>query len=169
MASPPAGTSDEPQKPPEISAPARLAAWQWVGIGVMVAVVVPALFGLLSSATSDVRSEGGGLELSVTYPARLNYKTIEPLIVRLRNTGGNSTGPITVLLDPEYMHGLSNVQFTPQPIRPNTFELDGIAPGQEAIIVGEVQGEEYGSHKGRVAVTAESGSVSAELRTFVFP
>lgn len=147
---------------------------QLVGIPLLLALPVLALFRVFGAESAEATVSAPGLEATISYPERFRYKTREPLEIDVRNTGSEVLPRVTVTVDRVWLSAFSEVGFTPQAERIDergyVLELRDIPPGGHRIVVGSVQGERYGRHEGTVAIAADPGSrVEARLSTVVFP
>ncbi len=166
--------NDVPPEPPQIPRRLSFGATQLVGIPLLLALPLLALFGAFGITGGEVMLSGPGLEVRVSYPERFRYKTIHPLDIHVRNTGAALLPRVLVSVDRAYLSAFSEARFTPEAKavteRGFLIELGDIPPGGESHVTGSVQAEAYGRHRGTVSIATDAGArLEAKLSTIVFP
>lgn len=171
----------EPPKPPRVPRRIRLRPLHGIGIAVLAAVPVCAALGVFGSSGSAAGSSAT-LELLAVYPERTRYEVIERVEIHVRNRSNERIDRVTVRMDPAWLDGFAQTQFTPEPVRPGEFELTDLPPGETRRISGAIQGERYGRYSGTIvadtgnasgtgsgAESAGNASAAVDVATFVFP
>lgn len=164
-------TTQQPPQPPEFTGKARFYTYQIVGMAVIVLIPILALATVFGTTQARATVSAGELEVEVTYPSKIRYKTIHPLEVTVTNSG-TSEQDVTLYFDTGYLNKFSNVTVFPEPEYVNeqeyAIELDEVAPGEARIISLEVQAERYGSFSGTVRVEGDQNA-ELTLHTISFP
>ena len=162
----------EPNPPaaPKIERRLRLYPLQAIGIPILALPAVLALFGVFGERRASVEAAGGALELRVDYPERYRYMTIDNLEILVRNVSAAAIDTLTVGIDSTYVSGFSQVTFVPGADEAYEVDLLGVEPGEWRRVHLELQGEDYGRHRGRVrATTGGADTVGVEISTRIFP
>ena len=158
-----------PPEAPKTVARISLTAKQVIGLPLIAAVPLLALFGVFGERATTAVARSSTIEVTVTYPARFRYRQVQPLRVAVRNTSPRSIDTAFVSFDTAYIARFSSVRFDPAVRSAFVVPATDIAPGATALVSVELWGEHYGNHRGRVVVAAKGDSVAVPLSTFVFP
>jgi hypothetical protein len=158
-----------PTTPPRIRRRIALTRKQRIGIPLMTLVPLLALFGAFGERSATVAATSPSLAVSVRYPVRFRYRQTEPLAITVRNRSSRTIDTIDVSLDTAYMTRFANVRITPEPRTAFTVELTAVKPGEQRLVVAELEGERYGRHRGRIVAAAPNDSAVVTMRTLVFP
>ncbi len=164
----------QPPQPPPFQRRIQIGWLQVLGVGLLLLIPLAALTGLLGLHEREAQAEGGGLALSVRYPARMHHKTTEVLEVQVRNAGTQALEGVTVRVDGGYLAQFGDTRFMPQVQRLNAdgaeLDLGVLPPGESRRIVARLEAEGYGGHKGRIVAQARGGEPAAlDIATFVLP
>jgi len=162
---------DAPRPPEAPSIRRRLALTrkQMLGLPLLAAVPVLALFGVFGERRADVRAASAAVEMLVRYPERFRYRQIQPLDVTVRNISQRAIDTLRVLLDTGYLSRFSSVRIDPAPGAAFVVTFTNVKPGESRVVSAELWGERYWSHRGRLVATAGADSAAVEVRTLVFP
>jgi hypothetical protein len=145
------GLPDPPGLPPT---PRRLPPGPrpWLGIALLAVLPVLALAGRFGETWRTVTAGQGALEATVRYPDRFRYKQLNSMEIRLRNVSSASIDTLTVALDSVLVDRFSTVRAIPPFARPWEIGVGPLAPGETALLIVELQAEQYGRHAGALAV-----------------
>jgi hypothetical protein len=159
-----------PPEPPDIERRLKFYPLQWIGLPILIAVPVLALFGVLGESWSTLRGTTSSLEISVRYPTRFRYKQLNEVHVFVKNVSGQRLDTVTVSFDSTYISRFSTVTFLPAATRPYEVEMTEVLPGEDRLVVVELQGEQYWRHEGKLRVSGGEGdTASFPLSTIIFP
>jgi hypothetical protein len=90
--------------------------------------------------------------------------------VFVKNVSGQRLDTVTVSFDSTYISRFSTVTFLPAATRPYDVEMTGVLPGEDRLVVVELQGEQYWRHEGELRVSGGEGdTTSFALSTIIFP
>jgi hypothetical protein len=165
-----------PPQPPEIDRRLRFQRVQAIGVPILLLLPTLALLGVFDG-TGTKSAEGSGLRVTVEYPARVRYRSREPLTVSVENTGGRALAEATVRFDRDFLRAFSGVSLMPEPeaVTREHFvvTLRDIRPGEARRVSGELEAEAYGRHRGAVEVVpGEDGggeAVRIPVETITYP
>lgn len=167
------GDPPRPPQPPSTVRRATLHRMQAIGVPLLVLIPVLALFGVFGTSSGFQRAQDDDLAVTVAYPERFRYKTVQPLTIEVRNGGDARLVGARVSIDAEYLDHFSTSALTPPPISVTddryVFALGDIAPGEALVVTGRVQADDYWGVQGRVAVVTDGAAVEVNLATWVFP
>jgi len=166
---PPNTPQRQPAEPPHPARRVTLTRKQWLGLPLIILVPVLALFGVFGEHRSEIQLRGRALSVIVRYPDRFRYRQLQRLDIALRNTSTRTIDTLRVSFDTSYISRFSSVRIVPSPRLAFVVDLLGVAPGETRLITGELWGEQYGLHRGRIVASAGSDSAVVEIRTLVFP
>ena len=160
-----------PLRSPDAPRTLRLHPYQWVGIPLLFAVPVLALFGVFGETWAHTRAAGADLSLEVRYADRYRYKMLNTVEAWVENRSGARLDTVVVAFDETYAGQFSTLTFIPSPTEPFEVELYDVAPGERRLVWAEFQAERYGRHTGplRAYVPGRADTVSVTLSTYVFP
>lgn len=164
-------------QPPEINKQLTFRVAQKIGIPLLFLIPLLAIFGVFGTSKATVRDQGQTLALETTYPTKLRFKTIAPLVVRVTNLTAQTVPTVTVAFDQEYLSAFSNVAFQPavDEITEEAYYvfLSDVKANETRLISIELQAEQYWRHQGTVAAKAggadAASDVAIETQTFLFP
>lgn len=158
-----------PPDPPAIPRALRLTRLQRVGLPVLFAVPILALFGVFGEHFTTAHAEGGGLVVDMRYPNRVHYR--QPMSFRLsvRNASAQPADTIKVSLDTAFMRAFSDVSISAPLNGAYVARITDLAPGETRAISAMISGERYGRHAGVIVVNGPAGTARLPVATFVFP
>lgn len=140
-----------------------------IGIPLILAIPVLALFGVFGERHDVVHASSASLDMRVSYPERFHYRQVLSLRVNVRNISAQPMDTIRVSVDTAYIGRFSSVRFDPPARRAYTVDLTDVQPSESRLVAVELWGQDYGRHPGSVIARAGSDSVVARFRTIVFP
>lgn len=158
-----------PPPPPAMEPKIRLSWRQWVGIPVMLAIPILALFGVFGESHTLAQSKSSTLEMTLSYPSRFRYRQMQPLHVTVRNLSSAIADTIKVSFDTAYISRFATVKFDPLPHDAYTVDLIDVKPLESRLVSVELWGDDYGNHPGTIVARRGSDSAIIHLRTLVFP
>lgn len=164
--------SDGPQPPkvPDIERRLHLYPWQWIGLPVLLAIPIFALFGAFGESFAGTTDRSAEINIEVDYSTRYRYKMLNSINVRVRNVSSQPIDTLTVALDEDYASQFSTVTAIPSFSEPYIVELLDVNPDEERLIRIQLQAEEYGRHQGELTATSGSADTArVDLSTFIFP
>lgn len=158
-----------PPPAPEMRRGIRLYPHQWVGIPILALLPLLALLGVFGKTRDARTSTGPVLEIRAEYPARMRYKMLDDVAVRVGNRSGAPLDSVTVHFEESHLAGFSNVTFTPQASEVYRVTLGRLDPGEERAVAVEVQAERYGRWTGAIVAATGNDTAAVEVSTLVFP
>jgi hypothetical protein len=158
-----------PTDPPTVERHVVLTAKQRIGVPFIAAVPLLALLGVFGESSNTVSVRSASFEVRASYPARFRYRQIQALRVDVRNISRLPLDTVKVSVDTAYVSRFSSVRFDPAPTAAYVVPVTHLRPGEHGLVSAELWGEQYGRHRGRIAVTALGDSVAISISTFVFP
>jgi hypothetical protein len=161
--------SEELPQPPSIVPKIHLSWKQRLGVPVLLAIPILALFGIFGERTAATHVTTSSLDMVVSYPSRLHYRQVQSLQVSIRNLSARVLDTVSVVFDTAYVSRFTGVKFEPPAESPYTVDLTSVKPGESRLVSIELWGQDYGRH--RATIVARTGSDSAMVRftTIVFP
>jgi hypothetical protein len=164
----------DPPQPPPFQRKIIVARVQAIGVSVLAAIVVAALLGLLGLRPGETQAASGGLEVMVSYPKILRYRTSLPLEVSVKNTGHAALSRVDVRFDRAYIEAFQDVRLTPDPgdvsDRHYTVRLANVPPGESRKVVAWLEAHARGPQRARLQVAAESQpALDLDWTTTVLP
>jgi hypothetical protein len=159
----------QPPEPPHSARRIALTRKQWLGLPLIMLVPILTLFGVFGEHHSEIQLRTRSISAFVRYPDRFRYRQIQRLDIALRNTSTRTIDTLRVSFDTAYISRFSSVRIVPSPSSAFVVDLLGVAPGETRLITGELWGEQYGLHRGRIVASSGSDSAMVEISTFVFP
>jgi hypothetical protein len=168
-----AGRGLEPPKPPEIKRLLKFYRLQAIGVPLIALIPLLALFKVFDTTRGHASAEGPGLGLEVSYPAKLRYRTFEPIEVRVQNRSSAEQN-FSIELDAKFMRQFQNVQFEPDADEITddklSFKFDKVKPGESRTVEANLEADDLGTHACIAGAELEDGShVEVTFNTFVFP
>ncbi len=161
--------SGESQPAAELQRRVVLSTKQKLGLPVLFAIPLLALFGVFGESSSRASAEGEMIGETVTYPTRLHYRQTSTVAVEVANHSRSLIDTIRVAFDKGYLVRFAGIRFEPSETSDLSVPLLNVKPGEIRTVVVELSGEKYGRSTGRVAVKSAHDSVAATISTFVFP
>ena len=161
--------SAEPPRPPVFPRRLALTYKQRVGLPLLVAIPVLTLFGLFGERSATLSASTKSIEMSVRYPTRFRYRQIQPLEITVRNLSPRVIDTVDVSIDTAYITRFSSVRIEPAPRRAFVISLIDMRPGEARLVAGELWGQEYGRHVGRITASTRVDTATVVVRTLVFP
>lgn len=158
-----------PPPAPEIERRMRFYRYQWIGIPILALIPLLALLGVFGSSRASSSATGRALELHAAYPARMRYKTVDDIVVRVRNRSAAPIDSVWLHFEERYLDGFSNVDFVPQAEEVYRVPLTQLDAGEVGEVVLEVRAEAYGSRSGRITAVGGSDTLDVSMRTLVLP
>lgn len=165
-----------PPVPPDFERRFRMSRGQWIGLPVLFAIPLFALFGMFGSVERSDRITSGGLDVKLAYPERAHYRASSRLDVVVRNRSSSTLDSVHVSLDTAYIGRFVMKQFSPTAERAYVIALGSIPPGGMSHASVELWADGLWWLRGDVTVSAlppgRNGApvaVRFPLRTFVFP
>ena len=158
----------EPPSPPSAPRRIRLYRYQWVGLPLLALLPVLALAGVFGVSWTDADASSESLAVDVRYSNRYRYKQLNRIEVRVRNIDVARLDTVTVALDTALAARFSTVRSVPPFVGTYRTELTGLEPGEERLVVIELQAERYGRHEGLLEVIGPD-TVALPLSIFIFP
>jgi hypothetical protein len=162
-------TRNEPPLAPTIERRLDLTWRQRIGLPLIAAIPLLALFGLFGERSATIHTSSAALELRVTYPERFRYRQSQRLEIVVRNIARRSIDTIHVSIDTAYLSRFSTVHIEPAPRTSFVVDVTNVSPGESRLIAVELSGDRYGRHGGRISAATSEDSVVIPIRTFVFP
>lgn len=159
--------ADPPPAPP-MQRKVRLKTAQWILVPLL--LFLPAILasaGVFGSVMQSERVHSGSLDATVEWPARMRYKQLDQITIRLRNLSPVPWDSVTLELDPGYGVMFSTVRALPAFNHPYSLTLRDVRA--EGLGVVELQAERYGRHQGLLTIRTPSDTASLIIRTIVFP
>jgi len=143
---------------------------QRIGIPILLAVPILALFGLFGETQGHAHTTSGSIDVEVSYPARFRYRQVQSLQVSVRNLSTTAAADtIRVSFDTAYISRFSSVRFDPAAKSAYTVDLTDVKPSESRLVSVELWGQDYGTHRGTVVARHGTDSAIVHLSTFVFP
>src|SRR3979411_3096398 len=102
-----------PPHAPSIEPRIELSWRQRIGIPIMVAIPILALFGVFGESQARARATTASLDMMVSYPSRFAYRPVTSLHVTVRNLTSSVADPVKVAFDASYISRFSGVRFDP--------------------------------------------------------
>ena len=159
-----------PPGPAPLERKFRLWPHQRIAIPLLLAVPVLGLAGVLDERTATGAARAGALELTVEYPAQARSRSTTGMELRVRNTGRAPLEDVRVRLDPAFLDGFTELNFTPSPAEGFEVQLDRLSPGQDRVVLVGMRPDELWTNRGVVRAEAAGASpAEVEVRTFVLP
>lgn len=158
-----------PPDPPTVPRALRLTALQRIGLPVLFAIPILALFGVFGEHFTTAHADGAGLAITMRYPDRAHYRQPVSFRLSMRNVSARPVDTITVTLDTAFMRAFSDVSLSAPLNGAYVARVTNVAPGETRAISAMVSGERYGRHAGVIAVTGPQGTARLPVATFVFP
>lgn len=159
----------DPPAPPETRRRISLYRFQVLGLPLLLAIPVLALFGVFGERWSVAHAGSRALDVSVRYPAVFRYKMIDAIELHVHNRGSTTIDTLTVTLDSAYAGRFSTVTAVPPFIGPFELQLTDVAAQQSRRVRIELQAERYWSHSGRLTIAAGADTLRLPLATMVLP
>lgn len=159
----------EPPKAPTIPAKIRLNRSEKMGLPFLFLLPVLAVAGAFGPATEVVEGQTSSVGWSAEYPSRLRFQNSERLNVRVQNRSQVTLAQVKLAFDPNYIHAFTTVAFDPAPSKSYEVELQNLAPGESRLVSVQLAAEQYGPHKGWIALSDGQEAARANLSTFIFP
>lgn len=158
-----------PPDPPPVPRALRLTTLQRIGLPVLFAIPILALFGVFGEHFATAHADGPGLALTMRYPNRAHYRQPMSFRLSIRNVSSQPADTITVTLDTAFMRAFSDVSISAPLNGAYVARITNLAPGETRAISAMVSGERYGRHAGVIAVAGPLGTARLPVATFVFP
>ena len=158
-----------PPEPPAMKRRFRLGLVQWIGLPIILAVPILALFGVFGETRDDVRVSGRALDVLVEYPARVRHGTTTSLEIRVRNMANQPLDTVTVSFDTAYVTRFTNPIYVPSSTKAHEVTLLNVLPAEIRLAMLELRAEKAGRHTGGVTAASGGDSAVVSFRTFVFP
>lgn len=159
----------DPPRAPRIPRRISLYTYQWIGMAVLAALPVLALFGVFGERWRSTHVASGAIEASVTWPTAFRYLMVNAIDVQVRNRSGTAIDTLTIALDTAYANRFSAVTAIPTFSAAYEVGLSAIAPGETRHVRIEIRGEEYWSHSGSLTIATRSDTLIVPLTTMIFP
>jgi hypothetical protein len=160
-------------EPPEIRRRFRTAAYQLIGVGAMLLVVLLGASRMFGAITGLVTAEEGPLRIEVTYPERIRHSWTGTIEARVTNIGTEELQAAVVRFDPGFLEGFSFSSFTPNVDRilaeAYEVELHDIGAGQVRLVLVHLQADGYWGHRGFVEAVTPGYVARTEIRSFIIP
>lgn len=156
-------------RPPQVSAGIRLTGKQKVGLPIILAIPILALFGVFGERVSSSHVSSPALDLAVSYPERFHYRQVMSLRASVRNVSNRALDTVRVSFDTAYIARFSSVQFDPPVRQAYTVDLVNLQPSESRVVSVELWGQDYWRHPGTVIARTGTDSVVARFQTIVFP
>jgi hypothetical protein len=133
-------------------------------------IPVLALLGFFGESWATGEDRTAEISVETRYPSRYRYKTLNSVRLDVTNTSNGILDTVSVEVDTAYLSRFSTVVAIPAFEYPYLIELTDLGPGETRRVRVELQGEQYGRHRGEIRVSA-SGADTARVRlsTFIFP
>lgn len=166
------GRNTHPQEPselPEITRKLKFGGWQAAGLGLIVLIPVLAAFEVFGEGSATAAQRASTLAISAEFPARIRHGTPEEVTVLATNTAAAPLDTITVRFDSSYVARFTDPQFVPSAGDAYEVELADVGPGETRVIRLGVRANEYGRHRGEIAVFHHADTARVTVRTTVFP
>jgi hypothetical protein len=158
-----------PPRAPSIEPRIRLTLKQRIGLPIMVAIPILALFGVFGESEAHARATSASLEMIVAYPSRMHYRQVQLLQLSVRNLASSVADTVKVAFDTSYISRFSGVRFDPAPKSAYVVDLTDVKPSESRLVSVELEGQVYGSQRGVVVARRGTDSAMVHLRTLVFP
>jgi hypothetical protein len=164
----------DPPQPPPFQRKIVIAPVQAVGLSVLCLIVAAALAGLLGQRPGETQASNEGLEVRVSYPEVLRYKTAMPLEINVRNAGSATLNRIDVHIARDYLEAFQDVRLTPDAReiseRHFTVSLADLRAGQSRKVVAWLEAHERGRRRAQLQVAADSRpALELDWSTTVLP
>jgi hypothetical protein len=158
-----------PTRPPAIEPQIRLSWRQKVGIPILLAIPILALFGVFGGRETSSHARSATIDLTVAYPSRLRYRLMQPLHLTVRNLSPATADTVSVSFDTAYISRFASVKFDPPLKEAYIVDLTQVKPSESRLVSVELWGDIYGNHPGTIVARHGTDSAIVKLRTFVFP
>lgn len=158
-----------PPDPPPVPRALRLTTLQRIGVPVLFAIPILALFGVFGEHFTTTHADGAALAIAMRYPDRVHYRQPMSFRLSMRNVTARPLDTITVTLDTAFMRAFSDVSVSAPLNGAYVARITNLAPGETRAISATVSGERYGRHAGVITVTAVQDTARVPVATFVFP
>ena len=158
-----------PSAPPPTTRRLALTRKQQLGLPLLALIPILTLFGFFGERGATVHGSSAAIAMSVRYPERFRYRQVQPLEITVRNSSSHPIDTIEVSLDTAYITRFSSVRIVPDPDRAFVVRLIAVRPGESRLVAGELWGEQYGRHRGRIVVRTPNDSAAVIVQTLVFP
>lgn len=140
---------------------------------------VLAMVGLFGIARLTAEATGELVSFRVEYPRIQRLKVRQPLRLLVTNESDSALPTVEVRLSRSYVQSFADVAFTPSPTgvfdEDYVFEVTDLAPGETAVIAGEMQPQAYWDRPGTAGWRVldesgnETGSGEVGFATMVWP
>ncbi|MDP9202968.1 MAG: hypothetical protein M3P26_13710 [Gemmatimonadota bacterium] len=158
-----------PPRAPSIEPRLELSWKQRIGLPILLAVPILALFGVFGESQDHARATSASLDMTVSYPSRFRYRQVQSLHVTVRNLSPVVADTVAVAFDTAYISQFSSVRFDPAPKSAYTVDLVNVKPSESRLVSVELWGQVYGNHRGTIVARHGTDTVIVHLRTLVFP
>jgi hypothetical protein len=158
-----------PTRPPAIEPQIGLSWRQKVGVPILLAIPILALFGVFGGHETSAHAKSATLDLTVAYPSRLRYRLMQPLHLTVRNLSAATADTVTVSFDTAYISRFASVKIDPSPKEAYVVDLTQVEPSESRLVSVELWGDAYGNHPGTIVARHGTDSAIVKLSTFVFP
>jgi hypothetical protein len=157
----------QPPEPPPFKRRITIGRVQWIGMLILGSIVVSAIVGLLGVRAAEMSTSSGPLQVHVTYPETMRYRTALPLQVSVSNSGGSALSNVVVQIDRDYLDSFEDVRLTPNAheVTPRHYAvvLPSLPAGETRDVVAQLEAQRSGSLPATLKVAAEGGA-SLDLR-----
>lgn len=154
---------------PAVAPRLRFRKLEIVGVAIIAAFPLLAIFGAFGPRTGEDRATAGDLELSVSFPRLTRVSLDSEIVAAVKNEGAKPAGPIYVALSANYLEDTEKNLFIPEPQSPYVFLLPNLAPGDSASIRIEFSPASLGLKHGRLELAAAGEEADVLLHTVVLP
>jgi hypothetical protein len=161
--------AETPPAPPEISRRIILTTKQKIGLPLIAAIPILALFGVFGEKQDYVSARSGALAIAVEYPSRFRYRQTAPVVVHLQNVGSGVLDSVRLSFDTAYISRFSGVRFEPDVGSAYVVTLSNLLPGERRLVAASLEGDRFGKHRATLSVRSPRDSLSLSWSTFVFP
>lgn len=149
----------------------RFYRFQWVGLPILFAVPLLALFGVFGDSRAQGEDSTAELRLHVEYATRYRYKQVRDIRVTLENVSRADLDSVVVRFDAGYILGFSVAAMLPEPDRPFDVDILDLRPGETRLIRVELEGHTYGRQEGTITASRPGSPevLRVPIRTFIYP
>ena len=169
MSKPIQKNDEHPPVPPRVRRRTIFTRKQKLGLPLIMAVPILALFGVFGETQATTRGRSKSLEVTVSFPSRLHYRQSGALTVTLVNRSEGQLDGAAVEFDTAYISRFADVRSEPEFTAAYSVSLNHILPGEHRIVVAQLAGDRYGRQPGSVTVRTGMESVRVAFSTVVFP
>jgi hypothetical protein len=155
---------------PNVRRRLRLYPHQWLALPLLFAIPVAAIAGAFGERSTSLSVAAHNIEVHLRSPRVFRYRQLEPLQLSITNRSPAALPSLSITFDTAYVARFARVRFIPEVTEPYIIQLDTLPPGATTIVMAELEGARYGSHRGAIYIQQGRKQIlRLPLRTWVLP